>query len=141
MAEPLIVIDGREYPFPLAETWSFGEARLLKRYTGKSQNQLEDEDAFDPDFQAGLIHIAFARANPQLRPSDIEKLVNDVKIAAVDVTGLGEETPDPPASAPPTLPPAETKPPATESSTGDGSRNGGDHYPETITQPSTGTPV
>lgn len=87
-----LVIDGARYEFPTIDTFTMGEARVIKRYTGLSLNELQPDkktrkpgvDPSDPDFIAALLHIAFARSDPDASSDELEKRVDAVRFARIE---------------------------------------------------------
>lgn len=97
MAEDQIIIDGMAYDMP--DTFTIGEARTLKKYTGLNLSDLEGADTSDPNFMAAVIHIAFARKFPNVSYAEIEARVDKVSLESID-TVMAEEPADPPTVAP-----------------------------------------
>jgi hypothetical protein len=91
-----IRIDGTKYE--LAFNFTMGEARMIKRYSGLTLNQLEGDNLTDPDVVAALMHIAVKRANPAWGDSAIEKFVDSVEIAKIEWEGDEDDAASPPAS-------------------------------------------
>ena len=109
MAE--LLIDGVAYE--MSFDFDLGEARTIKRYAGITLAELPGHDHSDPDLIAAFIHIAFKRHSPELPDAEIERRVNAVKLASID---MREDEVDarPPASA--TSPPAGSASSSGESS-------------------------
>ena len=124
MAEPTLVINGRDYPFPTVDTWDVGEARVLHRYTRMTLDQLgETEDYSDPNLTAAFCHIALARESPNASFDQIEKAVNRIKLVQIQ-TRDGDEVTE--QVDPPSQPSGPPKPNENEPSTGPSGTDGSD---------------
>lgn len=100
MAQKLI-LDGKEYPMPDMAEITMGQARIIKRYTGMSLQQLGASDGTDPDVIAAFCHLAIAADNPAKSFGQVEKEVEAISFAKLEMTGDeddGEDEEDPPAS-------------------------------------------
>lgn len=126
-----LYIDDVEYEAPT--DFDLGEARIIKRYADVTLNQLRTHDDSDPDLVAAFIHIAFRRATPEASYAEIERRVDAVKLAKID---LRDEETD---ARPPELAtsPLEDSPP----SSGESSSNGAATIPEPESLETSGHPV
>lgn len=95
-----LTIDGREYPMPDLGELTMGQARTLKRYTGMTLEEVSKASAVDPDIIAAYCHLAIAEAEPDLSFAAIEKQVNAIKFAQLDIKADEKDEDDerPPAS-------------------------------------------
>jgi hypothetical protein len=73
-----IVIDGQEYPCPLYETFTYREARTVKKETGLLMGEFFDAlERGDSDAIFALALIAKLRDNPAFNVEDIYDLLLD----------------------------------------------------------------
>lgn len=142
-AETGFLIDEKLYDVPGLETFTMDEAQLLYDYSGLGLEDFmaPDEDETDderrrrekalrnPGLLRALMHVAFQRGNPTMKPVRVRELIGKVNlVAAMEALGAGEEDDDasPPAS---TSEPEQSSPsewPASSESSGGGSTNGSD---------------
>ena len=115
MAEAKFVINGRDYEIPGIDTFNLDEAMVLYHYSKLTLDQVADLEGVHPGVVAALLHVGIARAEPDARLKDIEKVVRAVSVmeliekmeAATD-----DDAVDPPA-AETAQPPIEPAPEAT----------------------------
>jgi hypothetical protein len=78
MAEPKLVIDGREYEIPSDPAKiPLGDARAIKQITGLSIARFYGQLASDPtdgDCLTAFIYVVMRRENPGLTVEDVERL-------------------------------------------------------------------
>jgi hypothetical protein len=66
-------IGAKEYELP--SSFTLGEARVIKRYTGLNLKQFAEADnASDPDAIAALVYIVLKRENPRVTEEDVDEL-------------------------------------------------------------------
>lgn len=123
--QPKLLIDGTEYPLPQLGDMNMGEARILKRYTNKSIEELEAMPATDPDLVAAVCHVVLLRETEGASSfAEIEQRVNAIKLAELDIrrgddVAEGDARPPAPTSADATSSDAPTSgPPSAEPSEG-----------------------
>lgn len=127
--QPKFIIDGNPYPVPEMDTLTMGEALVVEEYTGLGLDQL-DEIGVRPSAIAALMHIAYARGNPDLSKRQVRELVESAKLVDALDSVTEEEDERPPAS-----PQTSDEPETDENENGEGSRpgsgadstNGSDH--------------
>ena len=93
--EAKLLINGREYPMPTSFT--LGEARMVKRLTGKSMDELGDLSGADPDWMVALVWIAMHRDDPTLTVEQVEALMFE----DLEFTEADEGAPSPPVTSEP----------------------------------------
>jgi hypothetical protein len=90
------IIDGREYPIPSIDSFDMDEAQLLWDYAGLTLADFAVPDPEDPDaeeqmaersrklgnpgWMRTLLHIAYQRGNPDVKPQVVKRLIGDVKL-------------------------------------------------------------
>lgn len=106
-------IGGRTYPVPDMGTFTMDEAQTLWDYSGLGLEDFsvpEDEGEEErevrlrryrnPGFLRALMHIAYQRGNPEVRPSRVKALISNANVIAAFEGLLGpeeEDDPNPPA--------------------------------------------
>jgi hypothetical protein len=88
--DPIIKIDGQEYPYPAFDTLTMDEADVLYGYCKMTLDKLGDLDGFHPGVMMGFIHIAIARVRTELKPKEIEDRVRSLKVG--DMREVFDET-------------------------------------------------
>lgn len=96
------VIDGNTYPIPALDTFDMDEAQVLYDYAGcvledfapahpewsEEEKQKWDGDQLakvrNPAFKRALLHVAYARGNPDLKVTEVREAIG--KANALDVT-------------------------------------------------------
>lgn len=121
MAESKLVMDGREYPMPNLGDLTMGDARIIKRYTGMTLEQVAEADPTDPDLIASFCHLAIRAEEPRKSFADIEAEVDKVRLAKLEFVAEEEE---------------ESPPSSTQNESGSGSQRSG----VTSDEPSDETP-
>lgn len=103
-------VDGRIYPVPAIDTFTFDELETLYRYCGITISDWgrrftpEGAEAWDksvnhPGFQMALVHVAYRRGNPGIADDTVRDLVRDlVWMDVVEPLIRVEQEPDPLAS-------------------------------------------
>lgn len=107
------MIDGRLYPVPDMGTFTMDEAQILYDYSNlgledfaapedetEEETERRERRLHNPGFLRALMHIAYARGNPEARPAKIKALIGNANvISAFEHLGAGEEEDDavPPA--------------------------------------------
>lgn len=111
------MISGRLYPVPDMGTFTMDEAQILYDYSGLGLEDFaapEDEDPEEtrerrrrlrnPGFLRALMHIAYQRGNPDIRPARIKALIGNANvIAAFEHLGEGEEEEESPTAGAATM--------------------------------------
>lgn len=89
--------NGEDLELPEVSTVDLDEAIVLYNYSGLTLDQLEDLEGLHPGVLAGLVHIAVARANPDMKAKDIEKAVRKLNLADLlaSVKDEKEKEPEP----------------------------------------------
>ena len=80
MAEAKFVINGRDYDIPGIDTFNLDEAMVLYHYSKLTLDQVADLEGVHPGVVAALLHVGIARAEPDARLKDIEKVVRAVSV-------------------------------------------------------------
>lgn len=73
--------NGEDLDLPDVTTLTLDEAIVLFNYSGLTLDQLEDLEGMHPGVLGGLVHVAVARANPDMRAKDVEKAVRKLNLA------------------------------------------------------------
>lgn len=84
--EPGFSVDGRIYPVPAIDTFTFDELETLHRYCGLTINdwgrrytpdgaKVWEAGTNHPGFQMSLVHIAYRRGNPAIPNDTVAELV------------------------------------------------------------------
>jgi hypothetical protein len=97
-AETGFSIDGTIYPVPDLGTFNMDEAQVMFDYSGLSmedfvvpEDETEDEQTArerrlrNPGFLRALMHIAYQRANPTVRPNRVKSLIGNATV--IDALG------------------------------------------------------
>lgn len=119
MAEQKLVIDGREYPVPDLGDLTMGDARIVKRYTGRTLDEVREISGADPDFMAALCHLVLQHDEPQASFEKVERRVNAIKLAQLEYQGGEEDDAVPPEPETTAGPPS-----AVSTSSGNGGSSG-----------------
>lgn len=99
--EPGFRVDGRTYPVPPIDTFTFGELSTLYDYTGLTiydwgrRHTPEGTDRWSektaaPAFNMCLVHVAYLRGNPDLPDDTVRALVRDLNWMQVIEGLMGE---------------------------------------------------
>lgn len=93
-----IIIDGVDYPMP--DAFTIGHARIIKRYTGLTLQQVEEADSSDPDLIAAYCHLAIGEMHPGRSFAAIEAEVDKIQFAQLETPAdEPEDEESPPAAA------------------------------------------
>ena len=87
--EPGFSVDGRIYPVPAIDTFTFDELETLHRYCGLTINdwgrrytpdgaKVWEDGTNHPGFQMSLVHIAYRRGNPDIPNDTVAELVRSL---------------------------------------------------------------
>jgi hypothetical protein len=148
------VIGHKTYPIPTLDTFDMDEAQVLYDYAGlaledfgpahpDSSDKEKDEHEADivqkaknPAFKKALVHVAYARGNPQLSRDAIEEVVRKVNILDATLVLLGGEDRPPEMTDSQNEPESDsdTKTTSRSSASGSPSENGSDE-PDEILRP------
>lgn len=100
-------VDGRIYPVPAIDTFTFGELETLYGYCGLTINdwgrrftpegmEVWENGVDTPGFQRALVHVAYRRGNPQVPDETVRDLVRDlVWLDVIAPLLAAEDEPDP----------------------------------------------
>ena len=113
-------VEGESYPLTSADEITMDEAIVLHDYSGITLDQLEDLEGFNPKVIAAFMHIAIARKRPDLKATELRKMVGAVKVN--DLAEAFEEAEKRVDARPPVLNEGESGKPA--SSGGNGRKDG-----------------
>lgn len=97
----LFVIDGATLEVPSFDSLTMGETIVLYEYSGVTLDQLDEEKSVPPGFIAGLMHVAYQRANPQAKKHTVRQLIEGCNLAealSAFQQAQQEADPDPPES-------------------------------------------
>lgn len=86
----VFVIDGSEYPAPTLDTFDMAERRVMFELAGIVEEDFlrEDDESEDdrqkrvtkltrhPGFMEALMHVAYARGNPELKRAKVQELID-----------------------------------------------------------------
>lgn len=133
MAEPKLVIDGREYQMPTSFT--LGEARVVKRLTGRVLDELGGLSGSDPDWIVALVWIAMHREDATVTVEQVEAL----DFGDLQMEGQ-EDEPSPPDGPAQPAPETDNGPKPKTPSTGDGGETGSETSGPETTPGTSGTP-
>ncbi len=150
MADELIfVIDGSEYPCPDIASFNMGERRVMFDLSGIveedfAQGDEETDDEKDarvgkltrhPGFVEALMHIAYARGNPELKRSKVQAVIDNTNyLEAIEKWADNEAGDEANPASEPTNKPNESSLSSVGSkttTTGQGSPNGSGLQDET----------
>jgi hypothetical protein len=93
-----IVIEGVPCEMPQEATLTLDEAMLITEYSGLTLDQIEDNNAH-PGVIKAMVHIAVARARPDMPKAEISRVVGELKLT--DLAAAAEEVDArPPEEAP-----------------------------------------
>lgn len=113
------LIDDKHYPVPSVFSFSNDEAQLLWDYARLTIQDFLDDEAderqFDnPGVMRTLMHVAYQRGNPEMRPAKVRELIGGVTVwtALAGLVAADEEQEDEES-----LPPASTSEPDRSSET------------------------
>ena len=113
MADPEsgFMVNGTVYPIPAFDTFDLDEAQVLYDYAGLGLEDfavdLEDTEQVaeatqklkNPGFLRALVHIAYRRGNPDIKPADVKAAAAAVNYLDVFVAAIGQAADaDPPVS-------------------------------------------
>jgi len=161
------VIDGKTYLIPTLDTFNMDEGQVLYDYSGsvvedfapadpRSSKDEQDEHerqilklAKSPGFKKALLHVAFARGNPQESQSKVREIVGQVNILEATLALYGGDDESPPEVTPS---PIELVKPSASETPSNGSASGGlspsdsdppdeIHVPTGITRSDTSSPL
>lgn len=95
-------MNGTSYPVATLDTFTIDEGMVLWDYGKLTIDQLPKLEGFHPGVAGALIHVSIARAEPNVKASDIRELVGNLKIVDLeqvfaDITKEGDA--GPPASS------------------------------------------
>jgi hypothetical protein len=93
-----LLIEGEEYPMPDLSDANLEQARIIKRYTGASLEEVADLHASDPDLIAALCHLAIHEREPALKFGEIEEQVGRIKLAKISSAEEVADEASPPPS-------------------------------------------
>lgn len=124
-----LIVDGQEYDFDF--DFNVGEARTLFRLSGVTLDKLQ-ENKSNPHVTAAIVLIAFQRKWPDTPTADLEKRVDKVKLATLDLRD--DEV---------VLPPESTRSGqnGSASTSGETSKSGAETSPASATPAPTGHPI
>jgi hypothetical protein len=129
--------NGEDLELPDVTTLTLDESIVLFGYSGLTLDQLEDLEGMHPGVLGGLVHVAVARANPDMKAKDVEKAVRKLNLAELIASFADQEeevaTPDLPKE------PAGSSE-SSEESSGESSRIRSVPSPDEQTPEATGTP-
>lgn len=139
------LIDGEHYPPPGIYTLTMDELEVMYDYSGLTQEDFsiqkdetpeeaeerQQEYVRRPGFKKTLLHIAYQRGNPEMKRSQVAKIIGGLNFLEVAADLLEEDAEDPTATSP-------TQPNGPSSSeTGSPRPNGGDDSENNTTGPDT----
>lgn len=125
-----IIIDGRGYEVPEFADITIGQARIIKRYTGRTLEELAETTGTDPDVVGAFCHLALALDSPHKSFATIEREVEAIRFAQLV---FPEVESDEEEAAPDAVPP----PSSTNGSASDGSSSGSTSAPPSAETPET----
>lgn len=140
--EPGFSVDGRIYPVPAIDTFTFDELETLHRYCGLTINdwgrrytpdgaKVWEAGTNHPGFQMSLVHIAYRRGNPAIPNDTVAELVRTLVwldvvepllVAEDEAAPLAESTSEPET-------PSDNSPSSKNGSTEDESKPSGRSSP------------
>lgn len=100
-------VDGRIYPVPAIDTFTFDELETLHRYCGLTINdwgrrftpegaEVWEKGVDKPGFQMALVHVAYRRGNREVPDDTVRDLVRDlVWLDVIEPLLAAGEEPDP----------------------------------------------
>lgn len=85
-AETGFLIDGKHYPVPSIDTFTLDEAQWLYEYSGLTLEDFFTEDdasrnGRNPGLIRALMHVAYQRGNPRLKPATVKDVVGSFNAA------------------------------------------------------------
>lgn len=144
-------IDGEIYPVPSLESFDMDEAQVLYDYCGitledfapahpnATEEEQEEHEASvaakvkNPGFWRAMMHIAYARGNPDMSPARVKALIGKAKLLETLETLATEEEDADPQTGFPSEPSrlSDSEQPSPRSDSGSPSPNGSDRPDET----------
>ena len=124
--KPTIKFNGADYEAVPLDEFTIDEALILWDYAKMGPDEVVEVEGFHPGVVKALIHVAVARARPDVSARELGRLIGAVPLAKLDdiFQDISEEVDDP-SVPPPSGPEPESKTDESNGSSGDGSSSGG----------------
>ncbi len=102
-----ITVDGVKYEIPALDTVTIGEAKIIKRHSGMTLDELFEIEGLDGGAIGALLAVAIKRSDPSLKEADLDAKVDAVNLFDVmeELAVIADKAPDPTQGG---LPPVES---------------------------------
>jgi len=96
--QPAFRIEGRDYVMPQQDTLTMDEAIVIYEYSNLTLDQLAEQPGH-PKVMKALLHIAYARGNPDVPSDEVGEIVGSCVLIDVFGAALEDDAVVPPAEA------------------------------------------